>query len=231
MRGDEPQGRLRLGLVTIGESPQPDFTEDVREILAGVECVEHGALDGVHDVTQLRPSEADSTLITRLRNRTSVTIAAHLTGPLVDQAIERCVADQRDRVLLLCTGRVDVSAAAVQVVHAEEAAHATIAAQRGEQTLGIICPLPQQQEDIAARWMQRLGRSVITAPADPYSASHDDIVAVARELAERGVHRILLDCMRYTRRYAEAASHGGGVPVTAARVFAFQVAVGTVPLS
>ena len=60
---------LRVGTVTIGQSPRVDVTPDLRRILGdGIELVESGAHDGLRRerIAGMAPREGDYVLVTRL---------------------------------------------------------------------------------------------------------------------------------------------------------------------
>lgn len=220
-----PNDRRRLGLVTIGQSPRPDLTADVADLLAGVDWVEHGGLDGVEDVDALAPGPSEGTLITKVRSGATVHLATERTGPLVDAAVASCVADDCTEVLLLCTGHLSLSGSPVPITQAEGAAHTEMARCVAGGRLGVIHPLPAQGPEIEKRWQGRLGRPILTAAASPYDATPDRVVHAARALADAGAEALFLDCMGYTRAHARLASEAAGVWAEAARVLAFTVTV------
>lgn len=215
----------RLGLITIGQSPRPDLIADVTDLLAAVNWTERGALDGV-DPADLVPTPGEDTLITRLRTGETVRVAAQRIGPLVTDAAASCAAAGCDRALLLCTGRVIVKAPPIPVLHAEQVAHQRVADHLGPRTLGVVCPLPEQQLDMATRWQRRLGRPVRFAVASPYSGTADDLAGAGQALAHEGAEVIVLDCMGYTREQARVVADAAGVVTHAARVLAFESVLG-----
>ena len=220
---------MRLGLVTIGQVPRTDLTADVADLLAGVDWVEHGALDALDDgaLQAIRPRPHEGTLISRLRDGSSVTIALERIGPLLDDALRACAQDGCTQVLVLCTGHLDHGPAPLPVAHAEELAHASMAGIADDRPLGVICPLPAQQADIAGRWATRLGRPVLVADADPYSTSSRRAVAdAAAGLAAEGAQVLFLDCMGYTRAHAQAATDATGLAAYPARALAIAALTG-----
>src|SRR3954471_3448792 len=162
----------RLGLVTIGQAPRSDLIPDVADVLAGVEWVEHGALDPLspEEIAGLAPQGEERGLVSRLRDGTSARLGAASIAGHLDRAIQDCASDGCGVVLVLCTGRVEHGAATVPVLHAENLAHAEMTRILGQGSLGVVCPLPAQLADIQARWSTRLGRPVSTACVDPYTA-------------------------------------------------------------
>ncbi|BCL12334.1 AroM family protein [Micromonospora sagamiensis] len=192
--------RPRLGLVTIGQAPRTDLIGDVEAALSDVDWVEHGALDllDADGIARLEPRGGERTLVSRLRDGSRVRLGATGIAAALDEAIRRCVADHCAAVLVLCTGRVEHGPASVPVLHAEDLAHDLVARLVGTGRLGVLCPVPEQLTDIRERWEERLGRPVIAAAVDPYTAGPDEVVAAGRRVAAGGADLVFLDCIGYT---------------------------------
>ncbi|MCW3820533.1 AroM family protein [Micromonospora sp. DR5-3] len=203
--------RPRLGLVTIGQAPRTDLIPDVEAALNGVDWVEHGALDllDADGIARLEPRTGERTLVSRLRDGSRVRLGATSIAPALDDAIRRCVADRCRAVLVLCTGRVEHGPASVPVLHAEDLAHELMGRLVGEGRLGVLCPVPEQLTDIRQRWEGRLGRSVIAAAVDPYTAGLDEVAAAGRRVAAGGADVVFLDCIGYTSEQREVLAATG----------------------
>jgi protein AroM len=195
--------RPTLGLVTIGQAPRTDLIPDVEAALSGVDWVEHGALD------LLDAEGIARTLVSRLRDGSRVRLGATSIAPALDDAIRRCVADHCGAVLVLCTGRVEHGPASVPVLHAEDIAHDLMVRLVGDNRLGVLCPVPEQLTDIRERWEGRLGRSVVAAAVDPYTAGLDEVSAAGRRVAEGGADVVFLDCIGYTGEQREVLAAEG----------------------
>jgi protein AroM len=188
-----------------------DLIPDVAHELAGVDWVEHGALDllAPPEIACLAPRDGDPELVSRLRDGTSARLGVSAIAEHLDGAIHRCILDGCGVVLVLCTGRVQHSPAPVPVLHAEELAHEQMARLVREGRLGVLCPMPGQLDDITARWAARLGRPIVAAAVDPYTATLDKIAAAGRAVAERGAEQVFLDCIGYTEQHRSAIEHSG----------------------
>ncbi|SCL25754.1 AroM family protein [Micromonospora inyonensis] len=203
--------RPRLGLVTIGQAPRTDLIPDVEAALSGVDWVEHGALDLLDEegIARLEPRDGERTLVSRLRDGSRVRLGATSIAPALDDAIRRCVADRCAAVLVLCTGRVEHGPAAVPVLHAEDLAHDLVAGLVDTGRLGVLCPVPEQLTDIRERWEGRLGRPVVAAAVDPYTAGPDEVAAAGREVAAGGAELVFLDCIGYTGQQRDVLAAEG----------------------
>ncbi|MDN5963125.1 MAG: AroM family protein [Actinomyces sp.] len=219
--------RRPLGLVTIGQAPRVDLLPDVRPVLGGFPYVEHGALDDLtpHTLEQVAPGPDETPLASRMRDGSLARISPSRLLPLLARAVERCVDDGAGAVLILCTGHLGEVVAPVPVLHAEPLAQAGVRAIIGEESLGIVNPLPDQCQEAAGRWSQVLGRAVLGCAANPYTQGPDEVAAAACELREQGARWVFLDCIGYTEQMRRAAVEASGLPVLLARSIAVRLAV------
>ncbi|MEU7489337.1 AroM family protein [Streptomyces sp. NPDC042319] len=224
-----------LGLVTIGQAPRTDLTDDARPLLAGFGVVEHGALDldrfdgpeGERTRAALAPAEGEAPLISRLRDGSSVVLGHDALAPRMRDAVARCERDGADATLLLCTGHFPAVPSRGPLLHAEPLVQQGVRALADRAAVGVVCPLPAQREDVGRRWAELLPGPVSVAAADPYAPGAPEAVAsAARELAAEGARWLVLDCIGYTERMraAAAAAVAPGAVVLLARTLAVRLA-------
>ena len=82
---------VKVGAVTIGQSPRVDVVPEIKEVTGpGVEFVECGALDDLtlEQVKQLVPKAGDYVLVSRMRDGASVTVAERYVTPLLSKCIK-----------------------------------------------------------------------------------------------------------------------------------------------
>ncbi|WP_419999327.1 AroM family protein [Streptomyces boninensis] len=227
----EPRGVL--GLVSIGQAPRTDLTPDILPLTAGLRLAEHGALDDDRfdgpDADAVRaavgPVPGEAPLISRLRDGGSAVLGHEALAPRMAAAVARGEAEGADVTLLLCTGHFPPVPASRPLLYAEPLVQHAVRALAGADPVGIVCPLPAQQEDVAARWARLLPGPVTAAPADPYgAAAADSCAAAARQLAAGGARWLVLDCIGYTEEMRAAAARATGVPVLLARALAVRLA-------
>lgn len=228
-----------LGLVTIGQAPRADLADDLPRLLGGVRPVQHGALDDDRfdgpDAERTRervgPAPGEAPLISRLRDGRSVVLGHDALLPRIKNAVARCEADGAGATLLLCTGNFPAPEDASRPVsrpllYAEPLFQQGVRAMVGDEPVGVVCPLPEQADDVRERWSRLLPGAVRVAPADPYAEDAPArTAAAARELATAGCRRLVLDCIGYTEATRGAAvDAAGGVPVLLARAVALRLA-------
>lgn len=65
---------MKIGAVTIGQSPRDDIIPEIRDILGpGVEIIETGVLNGLslEEIKDFYPEPTDFTLVTRMKDGTA----------------------------------------------------------------------------------------------------------------------------------------------------------------
>ncbi|MCP2163616.1 AroM family protein [Goodfellowiella coeruleoviolacea] len=219
-----------LGLVTIGQAPRDDLTPDVVPLLAGIDLVQHGALDPLgdrptpDDLAALAPEPDEAPLTSRLRGGGAVVLGHRALLPLLADAVDRSEQDGATATLLLCTGHFAGLRASRPLLEAESLVQQGVRALAGDRPVGVVCPLPDQADDVRARWQHVLPGAVSTSVASPYTDGADVLAHAATQLASAGAHLLVLDCVGYTERMRAVAAEAAGRPVLLARALAVRLA-------
>jgi protein AroM len=227
-----PAAPTRLGVVTIGQAPRTDLTPELARWLPGVELVERGVLDGMDAaaLAAMAPVDDEHVLTTRLADGGSIEIGERRVQerlPGVLAAVETEV----DAVLLACTGPFDAIPHTKPLfvpdalIALGTAALATAVGGPDGARVGVVCPLPAQQDFTVAKFAPRLaGQRVLTSPSSPYTGSDRTLAAAARTLLDGGAELIALDCIGYTERMRQVVAAATGLPVVLARSVAARMA-------
>lgn len=214
---------LRVGAVTIGQTPRVDVTPDLMKILGPeVELVESGALDGLgaEQIAAMAPRPGDYVLVTRLADGSSVQICERTVAPLVRQKIAAHFAAGIPAVLLLCTGEFpDFPTGGLLLRPQKILFNMVQSVVPAGAKLGVFMPSPEQLEQSSRRWSQITpqNRSI---GASPYVRPEETIPAAAEELARWGADVLVMDCMGYTLAMKEQVRRITGKPVVLARSIA-----------
>jgi protein AroM len=211
-----------LGVVTIGQSPRADLTGELAAYLpAGTSLLEHGALDDLDPsaIAALAPDADDDTLTSRLRDGEPVVLDRKRLVPRLEEAISALEQQGAEVSLLVCTGTFPPLHHERPLLDAERLLVSGVGAVvDGSGPLGVVAPLPAQQNVLAGRWERALGVPVLVDNADPYAdGAADAIPEAAGRLARQGARMVLLDCMGYTEAAREAVTARTGIPVLLAR--------------
>jgi len=208
---------MRLGVLTIGQSPRTDAVPEMAAFWPDVEVVEAGALDGLSkdEVRRLAPAAGDYVLITRMGDGTEVTIAKrHILGRLQEH-ITGLAASGCGAILLLCTGEFPDFRSAVPLIRPQRILQGAVEGMARGIHLGLMLPSADQLAQAGRRWAG-VAERVTAVSASPY-AQGPSIAAAASELGEAGAGLIVMDCMGYTRAMRSQVREVTGKPVMLAR--------------
>ena len=205
---------LKVGLVTIGQSPRTDVTPTIKETVGTeVEFLEKGALDGLtkEEVARLAPTAGDYVLVTRMKDGTSVKVArGH-----VFTRIQKCVKDLEemgaDLTLLLCTGEFPKIEARKLLIMPEVLVPNVVWGILKRGKLGIVVPEKEQIPFLKRKWKKK-GVSLVITAANPYGEIRA-LEEAGNFLAKGGVDLIVLDCIGFTPQAKELFRRLTGKPV------------------
>ncbi len=208
---------MKLGIVTIGQSPRSDVIPEMAEIWGrSVRVVERGALDELSDtqIRRLAPRPGEYVLVTRLREGQEVAVSKQKLLPLLQQCMDEMARMAVDAVLLLCTAPFPSLDYRGMLIRPQEILFSTVTALVEQGTLGVLVPSAAQERQAYERWAEA-GLEVVIASASPYCRS--DPAHAARRLAQAEPALVVLDCMGYSRRDKEKVQTVVRCPVILAR--------------
>jgi protein AroM len=204
---------VKIGLITIGQSPRTDVTPILRDMLGSeVELIEKGALDGLarKEIEKLAPTARDYVLVTRLRDGTSVKVARRQIIPRVQKRIEELEDLGVDFTMFLCTGEFPSLKAKKPLIMPEKLISNIVQCVKGGK-IGIVVPEREQIPQIKRKWKGK-GLSIVITSANPYGESKA-FEESAKFLAEENVDLVVLDCIGFTPKVTEIFRRLTGKPV------------------
>jgi len=217
---------VRVAAVTIGQSPRSDIIPELVEIWGGrVDVVERGALDGLtrEEIEEFAPAEGDYTLVTRLADGSSVTVAKRYILPRIVEALRELDAQAPDCIILLCTGDFPAVSTSALLVKPDVVLHSAVSAIAADRKVGVMTPSPLQIEQAKIKW-SRMASQISAASASPYSGDEDELLRAAMKLKSAGAEIIVMDCMGYTLGMKRAVQHRTGLSVILARSLVARIA-------
>lgn len=197
-----------VGLITIGQAPRTDITDDIRERLPeDVSVMEAGALDSYDDPAAvgaaLGSRKGHPTFVTTMRDGSTVKIDRTAVAREVEALVADLSADV-DAVGILCTGEFPHFEASVPVLETGALLRSWADAIAPHGVLGVLMPEPEQDTQVRAEWPAE--RDIRTVAASPY----DDAVDMRDSATDLGVvDLVLLKCMGYdyeTKRTVRAVT-------------------------
>jgi len=192
---------VRIGLITIGQSPRDDLVPDLRPLLPGVEIIERGALDGLspEELAGLARDPRGSLLVTRLRDGQGVVVGKTDLLPKVRACVEQLAEEGVDLIGLLCTGSFPPFSVGAPVLYPERLLMHFVAAVCQGSRVGILTPEAGQMADQHRRWARAGLADLEVAPVNPYTPdSARQIREAAERLAAWKADLVVMDCLGYT---------------------------------
>ena len=217
--------KMKVGAITIGQSPRTDVVQELFPLMGEqVELIQAGALDGLtrEDIQAFAPGPEDYTLISRLRDGSSVMIAERHILPQLQQCIERLEEQGVNLILFLCTGDFPaVFHSKVPLIFPCKVLNGLVPALSNRGKIAVVVPTPQHVDQTEKKWNQYVKESIII-PASPYG-SQDDLDAAARAAAKMDVELVVMDCISYNIGMKEQFQKLSGKRVILSRTLAVRV--------
>lgn len=217
---------MRIGAVTIGQSPRVDVLPEFRRALGmEAEIVERGGLDGLTpaEVRELAPREGDGILVTRMADGTEVRLAERSAVERIGHSVRALEVQGVDLIALFCTGQFPGVSAGVPLLVPDRLLNHLVAALLPAGVLGVVMPASGQLP-IAARKWETSGLEVVGEAVSPYTASPGELEQAARRMEARGPDLIVLDCIGFTGEMRRVFRRVTGRPVLLPRTVLGRVA-------
>lgn len=206
-----------LGLVTLGQTPRPDFMALLRGVYPDGEVHLVGALDDVPLADRARLDLGDDSYILRaqLADDGVARVSLEAVEPLIAAQAAKLAATC-DLVVVLCGGdfqRIEIVGA--PLVLPGRLAPALIGSLGVGRRLGVVTPLEQQAPFARAKWRaDGFDPVVVTcAPRADTAARHDALRAVGMRLRAAHLDAVLLDCFSFGTADSRVLHDAVGVPV------------------
>lgn len=211
-----------VGLVTIGQTPRPDFEALFREHAPRAAIRIVGALDGLTtgEVARLASRRDHYPLLVRLADGSAAAVPARRIIPRVKRAARRLASEGASLVVVLCAGSFPRIDCGVPVIIPARLLPAVMRTATRARRLGIVTPIAGQAEVVRTKW-EGDGFSVKVTWASP--ARHDEIEMAAAAMSDPDLEFVVLDCMGHDEAYRHEFSHLCGRPVVAAQTLVARV--------
>lgn len=205
---------MKIGVVTIGQSPRPDVVGEITRVLgSGHEVLEAGALDSLtlEELRGMKSARGSDILVTRMRDGTEVKVTHSLVVPFIQERITELEDRGVGLILLLCTGEFPEFEAKSLIVTPSEIVRGCTAAAIREGRLGMVYPSIQQ---VGGKPSERRDGNLVTYldAASPYEPM-EEIEKLGDRLAERALDLIVLNCMGFSHEHKRVVKEKTGKTV------------------
>lgn len=205
---------MKIGVVTIGQSPRPDVIGEMERILGkGYEILEKGALDdfSLEDVQKIKIEEGQGVLVTRMRDGTEIKITHDIVNPVIQKRITELEEEGVEIILLVCTGRFPEFKSNVLVMQPSNIIRGVTRAAIRKGRMASILP-SMQQVGGSPREREEDGLVTYLDSASPYGPI-EEVEKLGDRLAKQNVDLIVLNCMGFDRNHKRIIREKTGKPV------------------
>lgn len=193
---------VKVGAITIGQSPRTDVTVDILPILGGsIELLEAGGLDGLTraEIETFAPEKGDYVLVSKLKDGSSVKFAEKHILPRLQRCIDDLEAKGAEIIVFLCTGDFpDIFKSTVPLIFPCRVLNATVPVLSHRSKIAVLTPDPMQVEQSMGKWKDYVSE-VTSVPASPY-ADPSELAEAAQVIATLDVDLVVMDCIGYTEQ-------------------------------
>jgi protein AroM len=213
---------LRVGLITIGQSPRTDVVPDMlAQTGLDIDVLEAGALDGLtlRDVEKLAPQGDEAWLVSRMQDGTEVRIAKRELEPRMQQRIEELETQGVDLIVPLCASDWSSLCPNTSFINPGRALPAIVeSVTRPGGVLGVISPTKEQAELAIDRYAERRV-PIVSKYAQPYTTPEEierQCRDAGEQLAQAGVDVIYMGCMGHSASMRAMVREASGIPTLTA---------------
>lgn len=196
--------KIRIGAVTIGQSPRTDITADASRFWGDrVELLEFGALDRFSEAEAARLDmvPGDYILTSRLRGGTEVRLSRSLVVDELQRGIHWLEAQGVQLILVLCTGDLGELHASVPLLEPNHLLQAVAPCLTSRKHILLLAPSREQVRQSEARWKKCLPSFDFSSfAASPYN---EDLALeeAARQIEQvRDADLLIMDCLGFSCR-------------------------------
>lgn len=209
---------MKIGAVTIGQSPRVDVTPDIMPIFGDeVELLQMGALDGLskEDIAAMVPREGDYILVSRLNDGSF----AKFSESYIAERMQQCVTALEEQgavvIMVMCAGEFPLFKARVPVIYPGKVLDGLAAALTPRKRLIVITPDEQQLSQAYRHWGPVMDE-IYPFAANPYGPM-SEVEEAAAKAKDVEADLVVMDCIGFSVKAKEILAKATGLPVLLCR--------------
>ena len=210
---------IKIGAITIGQSPRKDVTPDILPILGdNIELIQAGGLDGLtlDEIEKFAPVEGDYVLVSKLNDGTSVKFAEHH----ILSRLQQCIYDLEEQgvkiIIFLCTGDFPlIFKSKVPLIFPCNILNAIVPVLACNSKIAVVTPDKMQVKQSENKWKKYV-KEVIPVPASPYADSLE-LEEAAKVIKDLDVDLVVMDCIGYTEEMKQRLREKTGKNIVLSR--------------
>lgn len=203
---------VRIGALSIGQSPRPDLLEPLQQMLPDYKLVERGALDDLTESDLSGADQAQYPLGTRMRDGKVVMVDEAFLSPLVQNAVDWLEAHGVVATILLCAGPFAAVHSNRPLFNPFDIACSSLHS-LGIRQIGVVCPVAAQRFATERKWLEK-GFMPTVWVVSPDSSGEQMGRQLAREIGDASdLQCLVLDYVGYTRKQLNSVQSAVSLPV------------------
>ncbi len=205
---------MKVGIVTIGQSPRPDLVGEIMRVLGtSYEFIEKGALDNftLEEVKKMEPESGSNVLVTQMRDGTEVKTTHEAVHLNIQKSITELNKKHVNIILLVCTGTFPEFKSKALVITPSQIVKGVIKATIRNGTLAMILPSIQQIGGVP-HIEEHDGLIIYYDSASPYG-SIDEVKLLGDRLNKQKVDLTVLNCMGFNHNHKKIILEKTNKPV------------------
>ncbi|MCI8293611.1 MAG: AroM family protein [Hespellia sp.] len=210
---------MKIGAVTIGQSPRVDVTPDIMPIFGEeVELLQAGALDGLtkEEIKAMAPKESDYVLVSRMQDGTFAKFGESFILERMQKCIDNLEKEGVKLIMIFCAGTFpDVFTANVPLVYPAKILNGLAKALSPRSNIIVITPDEQQVQQAYDQWGP-LVEKVTPIAANPYGEMAE-VEAAAKKAKDIDADIIVMDCIGFSVKAKQLVASITGKPVLLCR--------------
>lgn len=217
---------MKLGFVTVGQSPRDDVLRDMAPLLdINEEVLQAGALDRL-TLAQVQalepPKDGDYVLVSRMRDGTPVRFAERHILPLLQECIDRLEAEGAEQIVFLCTGEFpDTFRSKRPIIYPGPVLRGAATALCHGRKILVLTPDELQLPQMKSKW------TVDTCEAEAVAispfAQPDDFIRIGKRARSSDAELAVMDCISYSEQARRIFRKTWGRPVLLSRTLLARV--------
>ncbi|MBM3264121.1 MAG: AroM family protein [candidate division Zixibacteria bacterium] len=205
-----------LGLISIGQTPRPDYERAFRPYAPNAHIRVVGALDGVAPdaIAEMTRIPGRYPLLVRLSDGRAARIDLSVIAPLVATQVGHLADEGAKLAVVMCAGGFPDIECRIPVVLPGRLLPAVLKSVCRTRTIGLVTPIEEQREAALHKWQQDGFHPTVTwaAPHD-----NDEMERAAKTMSDPVLEVVLLDCMGHDETYRTDFARRCGRPVMLAQ--------------
>lgn len=219
--------KVKIGAITIGQSPRTDVTNDILPLLGdNIELLQSGALDtlSLEDIHNFSPIAAtDYILVSKMRDGSEVKFAERHILPLLQDCICQLEAAGATAIIFLCTGDFEHQfQASVPLIFPNTILSALVPPLAPSSKIAVLTPNIGQLEQSRQKW-NKFVSSVSPIVLSPYQDDAQQTKQAIAALTEADVELVVMDCIGYSEQLKKQLRQHTGKNIVLSRTLVARI--------